>query len=81
MATKISLKQLYIKLFPFLLIAALAFEMDPRAGMSRSGAFWIFSCNYSLGAGLGPEGFEGIAFSDFNSKWIASNFSTPIGCP
>ena len=55
MATKISLKQLYIKLFPFLLIAALAFEMNPRAGMSRSGAFWIFSCNYSLGAGLGPR--------------------------
>ena len=81
MTTKISLKQLYIKLFPFLLIAALAFEMNPRAGMSRSGAFWIFSCNYSLGAGLGPEGFEGVAYSDFNPKWIAIKFSKPIECP
>ena len=80
MAIKISLKQLYIKLFPFLLIAALAFEMNPRAGLSRKGAFWILSCNYSLGAGLGPEGFEGVAFSDFNTKWIASNFSSPIEC-
>ena len=80
MATKISPKQLFIKLSPFLLIALFAFEMEPRAGVSRNGAFWIFSCNYSLGAGLGPEGFEGVAYSDFNAKWVASNFSTPFEC-
>ena len=80
MATKISLKKLYIRLFPLLLFAAVAFEMEPRAGMSHSGAFWIFSCNYSLGAGFGPEGFEAVAYDDFNTKWVARNFSTPIGC-
>ena len=80
MATNISLKQLYIKLFPFLLLAALAFEMNPRAGMSRSGAFWVFSCNYSLEQGLDPKGSKLLLTTNTNTKWVASNFSTPIGC-